>query len=78
MINPEIVDVTMNVKSVLKQGLRLPETQKDQETYTIAVITASLLLISIGWCLLKAPSAPAAVLQNLEENTTNGVWITTM
>ena len=69
---------TMNVKSVLKQGLRLPETQNEQEIYTISVITASLLLLSIGWCLLKAPSAPAAVLQNLEESTTNGVWITTM
>lgn len=48
------------------------------EILTCYVITGSLLLISIGWCLLKAPSAPAAVLQNLEVNTTNGVWITTM
>ena len=68
----------MSVKNALKQGLRLPETQSDQEIYICSVVTASLLLLSIGWCLLKAPSAPAAVLQNLEESTTNGVWITTM
>ncbi len=68
----------MNVKSVLKQGLRLPETQSEQEIYTIGVLTASLLILSMGWCLIKAPDAPAAVLQNLEESTTNGVWITTM
>jgi len=68
----------MNVKSVLKKGLLLPETQSEIEIYTIGVLTASLLLISIGWCLLKAPSVPAAVLQNLEENSKTGVWITTM
>ena len=68
----------MSVKNALKQGLRLPETQSDQEIYICSVVTASLLLLSIGWCLLKAPNAPAAVLQNLEESTTNGVWITTM
>ncbi len=69
---------TMNVKSVLKQGLKLPETQSEQEIYTCSVLTASLLILSMGWCLLKAPDVPAAVLQNLEESTINGVWITTM
>jgi len=68
----------MNVKTALKHGLKLPETPKGLEIYFIAVTTGYLLLISIGWCFFREPSAPAVVLQNLEANTTNGVWITTM
>ena len=71
---------TLNVKNVQKKELNwlTQLTLTELETLTFGAITASLLILSMGWCLLKAPDAPAAVLQNLEESTTNGVWITTM
>ena len=36
-------------------------TLTELEILTYYAITASLLILSMGWCLLKTPDAPAAV-----------------
>ena len=65
--------VTLNVKNALKPELKLPETLKELEMLTCVAITASLLLISIGWFSLMAPNVPAVEPTNLEVSTTNDV-----
>ena len=69
---------TTNVKNAPKLASEKHGTLKELETYTIAALTASALLISIGWFYLRVPSVPAAEPTNQEVSTINGVWITTM
>jgi len=71
------MDMDIDVKNV-KRLILLNKAQSKKEIQHIGVSMVSLLLILIEWSLLKAPNALAAVLQNLEDYTTNGVWITTM